>query len=361
MKKNNLKFSILFLFIALNCASVFLSGEAQAFFADSEKSKKNNFEAGVLDMILVGAKPFILKDARGREILFENFFLKNKGTVDFVYSAYIENKPKSLCNGLHISATVDGKKVFEGSLKNFFYSGFLKADDKADWKLKLDIVNGDWDEKCKFDIVFKAWQKNLSFKQGWNDEERISGNEIIFASKPKKTVVINEIMWMGSTVSSSDEWIELRNLSDDKVDIGGWEIENAKRKGEDSLKILGGKSIEPRGYFLISNYSDESENSALAVGTDEVNSSISLSNSENGNLILRDEDGNIIDQALGSQWPVGENGDKKKSMERINDPGDGLDENNWNTCEDDVCVSEEYWDEAGDNFGTPGGKNSDAD
>ncbi|MCD6334669.1 MAG: lamin tail domain-containing protein, partial [Candidatus Latescibacteria bacterium] len=35
-------------------------------------------------------------------------------------------------------------------------------------------------------------------------------------------VVINELMWMGSTASSADEWIELRNTTDSEILLSGW-------------------------------------------------------------------------------------------------------------------------------------------
>jgi hypothetical protein len=37
-----------------------------------------------------------------------------------------------------------------------------------------------------------------------------------------QTVVINELLWMGSSTSSADEWIELRNLTDQAVDLSNW-------------------------------------------------------------------------------------------------------------------------------------------
>jgi len=36
-------------------------------------------------------------------------------------------------------------------------------------------------------------------------------------------IVINEIMWMGTTFNSNDEWIELRNMTDLEIDLGKWE------------------------------------------------------------------------------------------------------------------------------------------
>jgi len=37
-------------------------------------------------------------------------------------------------------------------------------------------------------------------------------------------VVINELMWMGSTKGTSDEWIELLNPGTEPVDLNGWTL-----------------------------------------------------------------------------------------------------------------------------------------
>jgi len=342
------KISIVVLFILFA-----LSSDTQAFFEDSEKTKKNLFKAGMLDMKIDGANPFVQRNVVEGDEFFQEFYLKNKGTIDFDYKIFTENVSGDLCGQLNVKAKAEGEEIFDGKLEDFSYSDNLKAGKNINWKLELKVGDGDWEEKCKF-----AWQKNFSFKQGWNDAEEISGNEIVFIDEPKKRVIINEVMWMGSTASSSDEWIELRNLSDEKIDIGGWEIENARSSGS-SLKIPGGKSIDSNGYFLISNYSDESANSVLAVEVDEVNSSISLSNFGNGNLVLKNEKENIEDEVMGIEWFFGENGNNKKSMERNNEYGNGLEEKNWHTCEREICASGYFWDKPEENFGTPGEKNSD--
>ena len=35
-------------------------------------------------------------------------------------------------------------------------------------------------------------------------------------------VVINEVMWSGSSLSTDDQWIELRNTTDKDINIGKW-------------------------------------------------------------------------------------------------------------------------------------------
>lgn len=358
---------VAFLCVFLNIAF------ASAMFFSENITKNNTISSGVLQGRATEFELFDIDDAQSQEIYDADLTFTNTGSLKLKYQIeFKESDNKSgddLCGKLLLSAKRNGEMVYEKekledfSMNKFDGENFILAvaeDDKWKFYLELpsDTKNGDEIISCEFYFKFDSWQEEFKNNgNGFTSEDVIGKNVIAMKKTESKKVVINEIMWMGSTVSSSDEWIELRNLSDDEVDIGGWEIENARSSGN-NLKIPGGKSIKPFGYFLISNYSDESANSALRVETDEVNSSISLSNSGNGNLILRDEGGSIIDQALGNQWPVGENGDKKKSMERNDELGDGLDENNWHTCEGDVCVSEEYWDEMGDNFGTPGGKNS---
>ena len=71
-------------------------------------------------------------------------------------------------------------------------------------------------------------------------------------------VVINEVMWSGSTASNADEWLELRNMTGHDIDIGQWRIKNARHSGgTDEIMIPASKSIPAHGYFLLANYPKE--------------------------------------------------------------------------------------------------------
>ena len=130
-------------------------------------------------------------------------------------------------------------------------------------------------------------------------------------SVARQPVIINEVAWMGSTRSSSDEWIELKNTSGAETDISGWQILDAEEK----MKItLPNNSRIPAGGFFLLERTDE--DSALGVVADLIYSG-ALSNSDEG-LRLFDKDCRLIDEVMAdSDWPAGDTS-SRKTMERDN-------------------------------------------
>ncbi len=150
-------------------------------------------------------------------------------------------------------------------------------------------------------------------------------------------VVINEIMWMGSQGNSADEWIELRNMTGDGIDLSNWVIDNLGSGASNNIIIPAGKSIGANGFFLISN--DLKETSIINVDPDYQTASVSLQN--NGEqLILKNNLATTIDTAnIADDWFAGENPsgqNPKKSMERNLIPGDGTLDSNWHTASTSV-------------------------
>src|SRR5262245_18467187 len=89
------------------------------------------------------------------------------------------------------------------------------------------------------------------------------------------TVIINELQWMGSPASSSDEWVELRNAGDFPVSIGGWKLKRLSSGSEVVMvTIPNGKVIEPHSFFLISHFAATSSSSQLNVTPDLVDSNV---------------------------------------------------------------------------------------
>lgn len=172
------------------------------------------------------------------------------------------------------------------------------------------------------------------------------------------TIVINELLWMGSSASSADEWIELRNVSDQSIDLSNWQL-TKKSSGAESLMLTipAGKSIPANGYFLISNYAETNANSVLVVTPDLVDTSVALSNSAL-QIRLYDATHTLIDVADDG---VGNPAAGKyissqavfSSMERNPMPGDGMQSSSWHTASRSVGYK------AGSpERGTPGSENS---
>jgi hypothetical protein len=168
----------------------------------------------------------------------------------------------------------------------------------------------------------------------------------VYAAAPGD-VVINELMWMGSTVSTADEWIELRNTTDSEILLSGWTLEKAAA-ADDTLTIPDGKTIPARGSFLIANYAPSSENSGLSVKADWVTTAVSLVNTKL-QIVLKDAERNVIDVADdGVGYPAAGDNEEKCSMVRNDPPGDGTLAESWHTA-----TEASGWKEGATEKGTP--------
>ncbi|MCX6806658.1 MAG: lamin tail domain-containing protein [Candidatus Berkelbacteria bacterium] len=164
-------------------------------------------------------------------------------------------------------------------------------------------------------------------------------------------VAINELMWMGSSVSEYDEWIELKNTTSSAIDLSNWQL-TKKSGGSEVLMLSIDSGVIPangsNGYFLISEY--DAAHSALGVDPNYIvgpgdtnNVDFALANSS---LQIKLYDGqwndgrtpiNVADD--GSGVPLaGEyaSSSKWKSMERNLIPGDGMLASNWHTAIDSI-------------------------
>ncbi len=167
-------------------------------------------------------------------------------------------------------------------------------------------------------------------------------------------VVISELLWMGSSQSSSDEWIELRNTSSEPIDLSGWSLTKLSGGNTVTMLTIPSGTIALNGYFLIAR--NPADNSRLAAVPDLVSSSLSLVNSKL-QIALRDGAGTLIDTADdGSGSPLAgsyTSGSVWKSMERNPLGADGTVKEGWHTA----SISSGL-DDATKEFGTPGSANS---
>lgn len=129
----------------------------------------------------------------------------------------------------------------------------------------------------------------------------------IFVFGSSNDVVINEIAWMGTDVSATDEWIELYNNTSGEIDLTGWTLKAIDGTPEITLS---GK-IVAHGYFLLERTNDSSvpdtaADQIYAGGLSNTGENLELRDAEN-NLI------NLIDCLEG--WLTGDN-DTKQTMEK---------------------------------------------
>ncbi len=165
-------------------------------------------------------------------------------------------------------------------------------------------------------------------------------------------VVINEVAWMGSDASSSDEWIELYNNTDADIDLSGWYILDDVT----NTYALSG-TIAAHGYFLI-----ERDETATDVQADLIIGSMSLGNTGDS-LELKDDNDNSIDllqtDSNSGGWYAGTNnsgGTQDVSMERRNPDVAGDIPTNWG---DNDGVTVNGHDSGGNALNaTPGAQNS---
>lgn len=125
-----------------------------------------------------------------------------------------------------------------------------------------------------------------------------------------RTVEVVEIAWAGTAASWADEWIELRNPTEEEVDLTGWSL------SWEGVRIPLGETIEntvevnssvigPGEVFLLERTDNETVTSVKA----DLIFKGSLSNSGE-KLVLKDDQGNevqVIDATEG--WPTGTSSD----------------------------------------------------
>ncbi len=174
---------------------------------------------------------------------------------------------------------------------------------------------------------------------------------VTHARAASQDVVINEIMWMGSTTSASDEWIELRNTTNAPIDLSGWQLTHAATSSG-TLTIPSGKTIAANGLFLISNFAQTDPLSVLNVAPDWVTTSVALSNTCSS-IDLMDSLNVVFDSmgcASGSNYFAGTNTTVKAAMERNFVLASGTLSTSWHTSVGFVNLDAAA---APNNFATP--------
>jgi signal peptidase I len=178
-------------------------------------------------------------------------------------------------------------------------------------------------------------------------------------------VIINELIWKGTSVSVSDEWIELRNMTDRTIDLSNWKLTKYATVSTDTpmYTFPVGTTIKPQGYLMISEF--DAAHSALKnepdllAGTGSDNTSLFALSDTNLRIRLVMETNTLMDIAWDGSAPPAlyhNTGVYNFSMERTNNPGNGEERIRWYPCIDEASKTE-FFDGTGIDFGTPGGAN----
>ncbi len=124
----------------------------------------------------------------------------------------------------------------------------------------------------------------------------------------RDSVVINEVAWMGTPTSHYDEWIELKNISSNKVDLEGWVLLN---KGGGIEIEFGEMKALPSSFLLLERTDDDSVPAHKA----DLIYKGALKNSDE-TLLLFDSSCRLQDKVEAEpEWPGGDN-ETKRTMER---------------------------------------------
>jgi hypothetical protein len=106
-------------------------------------------------------------------------------------------------------------------------------------------------------------------------------------------LLINEVAWAGTLTSLYDEYLELINTAERPFYLFGWRIENAAGIGK--AMVFSGR-IEANSCFVIANYDEGAEKSALECPVQVSDASLSLSNSCFGPFSLQNDRGELMDR-----------------------------------------------------------------
>ncbi len=145
-----------------------------------------------------------------------------------------------------------------------------------------------------------------------------------------KTVVINEIAWMGTKAQAQDEWIELLNTTDQPIDIARWRLLSSDGGPDITFVTRDYTLISAAGFYLI-----ERTYNTTTSETEQWRGSFGngLGNENCEVLSLYDAAGTLIDQTAcnGEDWPAGDNtaSSTRRTMERVNPAIRGPDPGNW--------------------------------
>jgi competence ComEA-like helix-hairpin-helix protein len=149
-------------------------------------------------------------------------------------------------------------------------------------------------------------------------------------SEDYANVVLNELAWMGTTESETDEWVELYNNTNQEISLENWSLYAA----DEEIATLDGE-ISPKGFYLLKR-----EGSTEGILSAEIDHYFENSINIEEELELRDENGDVVDRV--DNFYAGDES-TNATMERMNPKHSGMEAVNWTTADSEYIGG----------FGTP--------
>jgi len=106
---------------------------------------------------------------------------------------------------------------------------------------------GNWASSTDTSVAMDAEGMPILGTPHYTNSAYVSG-----AAADAPVVVINEIAWAGTAASYYDEWIELYNNAEHKIDLAGWVLR--ADDGIPSIQLAG--VVSARGYYLLERVDD---------------------------------------------------------------------------------------------------------
>jgi len=234
----------------------------------------------------------------------------------------LENKnqsfPKTLLKQPQEGVNSQTRKILNQNINQSFENKKETADETEKGSQKINQENQLLEKKTlekpePVDQNLLSEQKQDKQDNLKKEDEKKNSSQILCQETPNSLplankVIFNEIAWMGTLTDANNEWLELKNISSEEINLEGWQL---KDKNND-INIIFGKIILKPGAFLLLERTDD--NSVPEISADLIYKGSLANNNEE--LYLFDNNCVLQDKVLANpSWLGGEN-DSKKTMER---------------------------------------------
>jgi len=254
------RIAVVILMVGLNWAGIAAIGQTTGYFNDNENSSGNILDANSLDIALTASPSAGFLPAEKENYLLPGDFVvkeievSNIGLLEPEYDvsvAFAYSDP--FCDALKVEAELNGVQRYDGLLKDLSLTSVASISSGSDeWRFSVGLPGNSKQFKgdtCEFSFVFRGHQDELSFGQGFYDEEKIDG-----VLTGGGEVVMNEFLPNPEGADNQQgllgEWVEFYNNSSRSIDLTGWYIKDkaGHKKVINSANTLNGQTIiGPKG------------------------------------------------------------------------------------------------------------------